>query len=302
MSVDGLNENFSFSDENTLIKFKMGEGNIPVVTIKNNKATALISLQGAHILSWKPVGNDEVIWLSSNATFAIGKSVRGGIPVCWPWFGAHESDSSFPAHGFARTVLWDVIDTKINSSGETEITFRLTTIELEQNLQNMWPQATIVEYKISVGEKLTMELKTFNKSDKSIEIGQALHTYFEIDDVSNTVVHGLEGKNYLDKTEQFISKIQDGPITIEGEVDRVYLDTTDDITIDDKIRKILIKKQGSQSTVVWNPWKEVAEKMGDLGNKGYQKMLCVESANAADDVITIMPGENYSLIVSYEIL
>jgi len=301
MSVDNLNNKLSFSDATSSLQFKVGEGNIPVVEIKNNQAAAVISLQGAHILSWVPTGNDEVIWVSADATFSMGKSVRGGIPICWPWFGAHESDSSFPAHGFARTVLWDVIDTKVLSADETEITFRLVTHELDNKLKLMWPQATIAEYKISIGKKLTMELTTFNKSDKSMIVGQALHTYFNIDDINNTKVNGLEGKTYLDKTDGFNSKIQDGPISVDSEVDRVYLDTKDDITIDDEIRKIIIKKQGSHSTVVWNPWKDVAEKMGDLGEEGYQKMLCVESANAADDIVNIKPGENYSLRVSYEI-
>jgi glucose-6-phosphate 1-epimerase len=301
MSVENLNNTFSLSDDNSSLRFKVGEGNIPVVEIKNNQANAVISLQGAHVLSWKPVDNNEVIWLSTDATFAMGKSVRGGIPICWPWFGAHESDSSFPAHGFARTVLWEVIDTKIISADETEITFRLVTNELDEKLQQMWPQSTIAEYKISVGEKLVMELTTLNKSDKTITVGQALHTYFNIDDINNTKVYGLEGKTYLDKTDGFNSKTQDGPITINGEVDRVYLDTKDDITIDDSKRKIMIKKNGSQSTVVWNPWIDVAQKMGDLGEEGYDKMLCVESANAADDTINIKSGESYTLLVSYSI-
>lgn len=301
MSIENLNIEFSLSDENSSLHFRMGEGEIPVVKIKNNQASAMISLQGAHVLSWKPVDKDEGIWLSTDATFAMGKSIRGGIPLCWPWFGAHESDLSFPAHGFARTVLWKVIDTKIISADETEITFRLITNELDAKLKNMWPQSTVAEYKISIGERLTMELTTINKSDKAMTVGQALHTYFNVDDINNTTVYGLEGKSYLDKIDGFNSKIQDGPITVDSEVDRVYVDTKDDITIDDKVRKIIIKKKGSHSTVVWNPWKDVAEKMGDLGDEGYLKMLCVESANAAEDIVNIKSGESYTLLVSYDI-
>jgi len=261
----------------------------------------VISLQGAHVLSWKRVNEDEVIWLSSDAEYKLGKPVRGGIPICWPWFGAHESDSSFPSHGFARNVFWKVIDTKMITADETEITFRLTTDELDEKYKNIWPQPTVVEYKLSIGERLTMELTTFNKSDQTISIGQALHTYFNIDDIDNTKVYGLDGKIYLDKTEGFISKTQDGPIGINSEVDRIYLDTEDDITIDDQTRQITIKKQGSRSTVVWNPWKEVAKKMGDLDDEGYRKMLCVESANVAKDVVNIKPNESHSLFVSYNI-
>lgn len=301
INVEDLNKNFSFEDGNNSLRFIIGKGDIPIVEIQNEQASATISLQGAHVLSWKPVTEDDVIWLSSDATFAVGKSVRGGIPICWPWFGAHESNTSFPAHGFARTVLWQVIDTKVLTAGETQITFRLDTTQLDENLRQMWPQATTAEYRLTISKTLTMELITYNNSDETIVIGQALHTYFNIDDISKTTVYGLEDKSYLDKTEGFSTKVQDGPIIIDKEVDRVYLDTADDVVIDDKTRKIAIKKQGSHSTVVWNPWKDVAGKMGDLGKDGYRKMLCVESANAADDTVTIKAGESYTLLVTYEI-
>lgn len=300
-SVDELNKKFSFENNDNYLRFKKGEGGITVVEIQNAQASTIISLQGAHVLSWKPCNEDEVIWLSDDATFAAGKSVRGGIPLCWPWFGAHESKPAFPAHGFARTVLWQVVDVKILSAGETQITFKLATDELDENLQQMWPTATVAEYCVTIGKILTMELKTFNQSDQSITIGQALHTYFNIEDISNTSIYGLEGKTYLDKTDEFKSKTQAGPIVIDAEVDRVYLGTSDDIIIDNNKRKISIKKKGSHSTVVWNPWKEVAAKMGDLGDEGYRKMLCVESANAVDDVVTIKAGENYTLHVTYEL-
>lgn len=301
ITIEDLNKNFSLEDGSNSLRFKIGKGDIPIVEIQNEQASAIISLQGAHVLSWKPVNEDEVIWLSNDATFALGKSVRGGIPICWPWFGAHESNSSFPAHGFARTVLWQVIDTKVLSAGETQITFSLDTTQLDENLRQMWTQATTAEYRLTIAKTLTMELTTNNNSDEAIVIGQALHTYFNIDDISKTTVYGLEDKTYLDKTEGFSAKVQDGPIIIDKEVDRVYLETADDVVIDDNKRKIVIKKQGSHSTIVWNPWKDVAEKMGDLGIDGYQKMLCVESANAADDVVTIKAGESNTLLVTYEI-
>ena len=164
----------------------------------------------------------------------------------------------------------------------------------------MWPQNTVVEYRITISEKLSLELITFNNSKEDITIGQALHTYFNIEDIENTTVYGLEGKTYLDKPDNFKAKVQKGSIKINNEVDRVYLDTNDDITIDNKKRKIIIKKQGSRSTIVWNPWEEVANKMGDLGENGYKQMLCVESANAATDVVTIKPDSSYTLKVIYE--
>ena len=299
--IEQLNQRFLLQDGDNVIRFKAGKGDVPVVEIQNQQANAVISLQGAHLLSWTPKGEEEVIWLSEDALFAPGKSVRGGIPVCWPWFGAHTGHPSYPAHGFARTALWRVINAQQLPSGETKITFKLETRQMGENIQQMWPQSTTVEYMLTVGKTLALELTTFNNSDQSITIGQALHTYFNVGDVSNTTVHGLEGKDYLDKPDDFKRKTQVGPITIEEEVDRIYLQTADDIIIDNKKRRIIIKKQGSQSTVVWNPWGNVAEKMGDLGKDGYLKMLCVESANAAEDTLTITAGSSHKLQVNYEL-
>lgn len=300
-NINTLNKNFSFDDESNKLYFKNGKGDIPVIEIKNEYASALISLQGAHILSWIPADDKDIIWLSDDASFSIGKSVRGGIPICWPWFGAHESNNDFPAHGFARTVFWQVTDTKQLKSGETQVTFILDTQILNQDIQRMWPQATTAEYCLTIGKSLKLELTTYNNSAETITIGQALHTYFNIDDVRNATIKGLEGKDYLDKTTGFSRHTQPGPVIIDSEVDRIYLNTADTLVIDDTRRKIVISKQGSLSTVVWNPWNEVATKMGDLGKEGYLNMLCVESANAADDLVSITPGERYTLHVTYEV-
>lgn len=299
--IEQLNKDFSFANEYHHLIFKLGESGIPLIETANDQSTAIISLQGAHLLSWVPTGGDDVIWLSDDAKFALGKSVRGGIPICWPWFGAHEESSDYPAHGFARTVMWQVTNVEALSSDETRITFQLDTRQLDDAQRAMWPSPTVAEYRLTIGKTLTMELTTFNHSDQAMTIGQALHTYFEVDCVSCTKLLGLEDKDYLDKTEGFKRKTQSAAVTINEEVDRVYLDTADDVIIDDGKRKIVIKKQGSHSTVVWNPWKAVADKMGDLGEDGYLKMLCVESANAAGDTVNIPAGESYTLRVTYDI-
>lgn len=298
-TVEQLNNKFSFKTINNSLHFKTGEGDIPLIEITNEHASALISLQGAHLLSWKPNNQQEVIWLSNEASFSVGKSVRGGIPICWPWFGAHESSTTYPAHGFARTVFWQVTNTALLENGDIEIYFKLETNELPEKYQQMWPQNTTAEYIVTIGKILNIDLITTNNSDEDMTIGQALHTYFAVDNVSTTQVTGLEDKSYLDKTDNFKQKEQTGAIHINEEIDRIYLNTTDEITIEDTKRKINIKKQGSASTVVWNPWKAVAEKMGDLGENGYLKMLCVESANAADDVRVVKAGESHKLSVTY---
>jgi len=303
--IDTLNNNFSLNEGDSGLSFINTESGIPHVEITNAFASAKISLQGAHILSWKPNNEDEVIWLSEDAVFAREKSIRGGIPICWPWFGAadeeRESNIALPAHGFARTVFWQVIDTAVLEGGETQITFKLDTTTLSINTEELWPTPTTVIYRVVVGKTLSLELTTTNNSHETFSLGQALHTYFSVGDIRETSVFGLDGKTYLDKPDGFKRKQQIGDIVFAGEVDRVYLDTVDDIIIDDKKRKLVIKKHGSESTVVWNPWEEVADKMGDLGKEGYLKMLCVESANAADDIVTLAAGDSHTLQVSYEI-
>ena len=295
-----LKENFALTGNNNHLCFTEGKGGIPVIDIKNKFATAIISLQGAHVLSWIPEGEEEVIWVSEDASFAAGKSVRGGVPICWPWFGAHETNKDFPAHGFARTTNWEILCIESLEDGATRVTF---TTEPRAETEPMWPPATSVHYQVTIGKKLEMELVTHNNGPESVVIGQALHTYFKIGDVSKVLLHGLDDTNYLDKLEGFKQKHQHGPIFIDQEIDRIYLDTVSECVIEDRAmkRNIIIKKCGSHSTVVWNPWQETAAKMGDLGEDGYKKMLCVESCNAADDVIEIPSGKTHHLWVQYQV-
>lgn len=300
MNIDQLNNEFSLEIANNNLHFKTGKGDMPLVEIHNQNGSALISLQGAHLLSWIPAGEEDIIWLSEDAKFATGKSVRGGIPVCWPWFGAHESNADYPAHGFARTTDWQVINTEALGDGNTRITF---ITQPQPETETMWPPETSVQYQITVGKKLEMELITHNNGSEPITIGQALHTYFKVGDVSKVLLHGLDDTDYLDKLEGFERKCQHGPVTIQQEIDRIYLNTTSDCVIEDKSlkRNIIIIKCGSHTTVVWNPWEKTANKMGDLGNQGYKKMLCVESSNAAEDVVTIAPGKAHQLWVQYDV-
>ena len=299
--IEQLTREHAFRNETHSVQFHTDKGGLPVIDIQNEQASAIITIQGAYVLSWVPAGEDEVIWVSDDATFAVGKSIRGGIPICWPWFGPHDTNTAFPAHGFARTVFWQVSKVEPLTTGETEITFGLDTQQLDNDIRNMWPQPTQLQYKVTVGRTLTLELTTFNQGTQPFTVGQALHTYFAVNDISNTSVYGLEDRDYLDKTDNFNRKTQNGPIKIHSETDRVYQDTPDDIVIDDGRRKILIKKSGSQSTVVWNPWEMVAARMGDLGKDGYLNMVCVETANAADDVVIIAPGESHTLRAWYEV-
>jgi len=272
---------------------------LPVLYVKNKFSCASICLQGAHLLSWVPAGGNDVIWMSSQARPQPAKSLRGGIPVCWPWFGAHEKNADYPAHGFARTVMWQLQNVNVLAEGKTQITLKLDMQAMDEHIQTMWPYDCELEYIITLSETLKLELMTKNKSSENIQITQALHSYFNIGDIVKTQLHGLDGLEYLDKPDGFKRKKQQGVVSISEEVDRIYLQTQDDILITAPNKNIRLAAQGSRSTVVWNPWQEMAEKMADLGENGYLKMLCVETANAADDIVSIPAGEQHVLQVEY---
>lgn len=281
------------------LKFVAGPGGLNFAQIDNPLGVATLCLQGAHITTFRPKDQAEpVIWLSNQAKFAVGKSIRGGVPVCWPWFGPHATESGFPAHGFARTVMWAVTGTAALASGETEI--HLTLMETEQT-QAQWPHPSRVELKAVVGKSLKIDLTTTNMGGDDILLGEALHTYFRIGDIARVAITGLDGCVYVDKVDGGQRKTQAGAITCSGEVDRVYLHTTAPCVIEDADlqRRIVIDKAGSRSTVVWTPWAEKAERMGDFGPDGWRAMVCVESANALDDVVVVPAGQSHVLSVTY---
>jgi len=282
------------------ITFKDGPGGLTVLEVTNDRACATIALQGAHVMTWAPRGAQPIIWISRAAKYATGKSIRGGVPVCWPWFGPHATESSFPGHGFARTVPWEVTETEVLADGATRLAFRLVQSDATRA---QWPYASELESHITVGAALEVDLVTHNLGSGAIIIGDALHTYFEVGDIRRLAIHGLEGCPYLDKVDGSRRMQQSGPVTISAETDRIYLDSTADCVIEDPVlrRRIRITKRGSRATVVWNPWIDKAAKMGDFGENGYLNMVCVESANAADDAVTIAPGGMHHLWVRYQV-
>jgi D-hexose-6-phosphate mutarotase len=296
MPLVDLNTRFAINDQ---LKFIDGPNGLVFAEIDNALGTAYICLQGAHITTFRPKDQVEpVIWVSKFAKFAPGKSIRGGAPVCWPWFGAHASESSFPGHGFARTVMWEVTQSAALPSGETEITLALQ--ENEQT-RTQWPNKTRVELNVIVGKSLKASLNTTNLGDTPVQIGEALHTYFQISDIVDVQVTGLENTVYLDKVGEATRRTQDGAVTFNGEVDRVYVDTAATCVIVDPgfNRRIVIAKSGSNSTVVWTPWEEKADKMGDFGPDGWRGMVCVESVNALENVVTVAVGETHRMAVEY---
>ena len=280
------------------LAFRVGPGGLPYADLANTGGTASICLQGAHLTTFQPrAQRAPVVWLSEAARFAPGKSIRGGVPVCWPWFGAHAGDPAYPTHGFARTVPWEVVDSG-SADGATTITLRL---EFSDATRAQWPHDTPLELHISMADVLDLELTTLNAGEAPVMLGEALHSYIHIGDIAEVELRGLDGCAYLDKTEAFARGQQSGPLRFASEIDRVYVNTLAECVIDDARlgRRIHIAKQGSASTVVWTPWGQKAAAMGDYTADGWRSMLCVESANAADNVLTLRPGEAHVLAVRY---
>jgi glucose-6-phosphate 1-epimerase len=297
MTLSELNQRFAIGNH---VQFKEIADGMIIAEVANQHALANIALQGAHIATFQPRGEEPVIWLSPHTKFAPGKSIRGGVPICWPWFGAHKTDSKLPGHGFARTVPWEIFETKALPDGSTYLRFDLIESDVTRAL---WPHPSSVHLEVTVGKALRAELVTHNAGSAAFELGEALHTYFQISDVAKMTIRGLDNCDYLDKVQDFARFTQKNNIVIESEVDRVYINTAADCLIEDKglKRAIRIAKQSSMSTVVWNPWVEKGKEMGDLGENGHRGMVCVESGNAWDNVVVLAPGETHKLVAVYSV-
>ncbi len=295
-TLDTLNDRFAIPSN---LRFKPFGDGLVAVDITNLHGSASLCLQGGQLLSWQPVSTDQpVIWMSPAATFATSASIRGGIPVCWPWFGAHALESGFPAHGFARTQPWQVTGTRSLEDGSTEIALSFVPNEAAQKY---WPHASRLDMLVNVGASLKIALITRNLGASDFSITEALHTYFAVSDVAQVKVEGLDGVHFHDKAAGWTQSDQTGAVTFAAEFDRVYVNSANRCTIVDPAlkRRIHIAKLGSQSTVVWNPAAARAAQMGDLGDEGWKRFVCVESANALENAVTVPAGQSHTLAVEY---
>jgi len=269
--------------------------------INNARAHATVSTYSGQLLSYRPKDRQEdLLFVSDKAYYEAGKAIKGGIPVCWPWFGPDPENRGRPAHGFVRNRQWQVSGSESLADGSTKIILSITDNEATRAL---WPHPFRLDIEITVGDTLRVELVTHNTGNDSITISQALHSYFRVGDITSVSVLGLDGINYIDKANDSARKKQSGPLTISSEVDRIYTDTSGDLSIDDASleRKIAIRSSGCSTAVVWNPWVEIAASMADLDDDDYLQMLCVETANAGPETVTITAGDCYRLIAEYSI-
>ena len=270
-----------------------------MIRIEHPHATARLSLQGAQVLDWCPRGERPVLWLSPAARYVRGQAIRGGIPICWPWFGPHPVETSLPSHGFARTGLWIVEHTHAD---DRAVSLRLRLLQ-DEATERLWPHACSLTVLLRIGRSLELELSTHNLGAQAISVSEALHAYFHVANLAGIAVHGLEGARYVDKTAGGQLKNQNGPLSFDGETDRIYTGSTSDCIIEDPgfRRRIRIVKRGSRSTIVWNPGAQRSAQLGDMEADSYLQMVCVESGNADVDSVTILPGDMHRLQTSYTV-
>ena len=275
----------------TVITHKKLSNGFEYIEVQNSSATAKVALQGAHLFEYQRVGQEAILWLSEISDFEQGRAIRGGVPLCWPWFGFSE-DKTLPQHGFARTTMWEFVGANEIDDSETTLLFRLSNSE--QTLK-IWNYKFLLELQITISKELKMELKTTNLDDKAFKISQALHTYFSVSHISEVAIKGLDKKPYLDAL-SWQKEVQGGNIRFEEEVDRVYQEVNNEIILVDKNREIYIKNTNSASVVVWNPWIEKTSRMSAMKEDAYEHFVCIESANAFDDTRVIEPKLSHTLI------
>ena len=264
----------------------------PILVIHHAAASGRIALNGAHVMEWTPAGEKPVLYMSPQALLEPGKAIRGGVPVCWPWFGPHPTEGDKPAHGFVRNLMWEVGEVTENIAGVT-LEFHLRDSDASRAF---WPHAIELRFEVKMGAQLSMALHIKNTGGEPWSMTGALHTYLCVEDVTEAAVIGLDDAFYVESRLSPERIEQSGPVYFDREVDRNY-ESRDTVRLLDKKggRTIVVEKSGSRATIVWNPWIEKSKRLADLPDDAYPHFLCIEAANAAPDVIDMPPGKEHAL-------
>ena len=293
--IELLNQRFAIPGVVALVA---GNGGLTKLRITGPAASAELYLYGAQITAWQPVGATEVLFLSELSRWDPGKAIRGGIPVCFPWFRSKADNSKAPAHGFARTRAWELVSVEQASDG-VAVTLTLTD---DAGTRTWWPYPFRLSYRIVVGAALRLELTTTNVGDQTFQMEQALHSYYRVGSVFAVRVSGLDGVSYLDNTNGNSHHVQHGDVMLSRATDNAYLATESSVTlVDDQLRRsIRLRKQGSTTTVVWNPWQHGAQALADLGDAEWQTMACVEASNVLAGAVKLAAGATHILSANHK--
>jgi glucose-6-phosphate 1-epimerase len=283
-------------------RLEQGPGGLERLVVSAPGGEAVVYLQGAHVAHFEPKGERPVLWMSSQTRFEAGRPIRGGVPICFPWFGPKAGAPDAPLHGFARILPWAIRAVTPEADGSLRAVLDLPA---SAAARGGFPLELSLSLAVSVGRALRMELTAGNTDAAPRAFEAALHSYFAVSDVRRVRLHGLEGTGFVDKTAGMARKPAEGaPIAIAAETDRVYLGTTGTVTIEDPgwQRRVVVGKTGSSTTVVWNPWVAKAKAMPDFGDDEWSGMVCVETANAMEDAVTLAPGATHVMTASLEVV
>ncbi|WP_313086088.1 D-hexose-6-phosphate mutarotase [Pseudomonas sp.] len=273
--------------------------------IRHGDAELVVAEQGAQVLSYRRGAGLPVIWLSEQARFRQGQPVRGGVPVCWPWFGdlarnpedvrATYQGGTPPAHGLVRGIDWTLQDSRQDADGAA-LVFGCAS---RQGLPG-WPHAVDLSLTLRLGQHLHLTLTSENLGDAPLPLSQALHSYFAVSDIHQVAIEGLDRCPYLETLEDWQRREQTGDLRFTGETDRIYLDLPSRLSLCDPGagRRITLETEGSRSAVLWNPWIEKARRLSQFADDAWQRMLCIETANVMLDMVLLAPGARHSLSVS----
>jgi glucose-6-phosphate 1-epimerase len=290
LDIGTLDRNFRIPE---IARVSNGNGGLARVEITSALAHGEIYPHGAHVTSWRPAGSEEVLFLSTKSRWEEGRAIRGGIPICFPWFRGKIGDPKAPAHGFVRTRSWQLGSIVEDSAGVTVSMF----IESDEQTRRWWPAEFRLEYRSTFGSSLILELVCTNTGATSLRFEEALHTYNRVSDVENVRLQGLDGTSFLDNMEANKEKTQAGDIAIAAETDSAFINTQKAVDLLDARmgRRIRVEKANSNTTVVWNPWQEGAKTLGDLGENEWKQFLCVEASNVIAAGVTLAPGEQHTM-------
>jgi len=283
-----------------LVRVCEGNGGLPRVQVNGAFGHGEMYLHGAHVTAWKPTGKDELLFVSTKSGWQEGQAIRGGIPICFPWFRAKVNDSKAPTHGFVRTKIW-----QLESIGESEagVTVSMST-ENDEHTRQWWPGEFRLLHQVTFGSELNLELVCTNTGTTPFCFEEALHTYNRVGDVGRVRLQGLNNVHFLDNTDSNKEKTRDGDVAISAQTDNAYLNTASEVKLLDEVmrRRIRLRKRNSLNTVVWNPWREGPAALRDLGDGEWSQFLCVEASNILGSAVSLEPGEQHrmSAVISVE--
>lgn len=265
-----------------------GQGGLDRLAIACPWAEAHLYFQGAHVTHYQPAGSQPVLWLSPRSHFEAGQPIRGGVPVCFPWFGPKADEPQAPLHGLVRTMKWDLLSVDTLDNGSVRASLCVDC--------GPW----MLTHTLTLGTSLTMKLEAYNRSGAAATFESALHTYLAVGDVGDVEIEGLAGCEFLDKADAMARKTQrEQPLRLSAQTDRVYLNTPSDVEVRDVRlgRVIRVEKQNAASTIVWNPWDEKARAMPEIGADAWRGFVCVESGNVMENRVAVNPGRSHAMTV-----